>query len=468
MFPVPKSDGSRRPVLNLRSLNNFLRPKKFRLISHLKVPNFLQEQDYMLKIHLSQAYFHIPIRSSHRRFLSLVYEEKLYQMTCSPFGLSSAPLVFARVTNWVAILVVIVYQDDFPLADQDPLRLTQNNKTAVALLENLGWMINKEKSVGVPQQEMEYLAGGGEEIAGKNEFCIICHLFGKTTFKALTKRKYSTTRFEAKEEVPIIPISSNGKLLVDPKITRKDNIIHTEQEVIISTDASQEGWGAHLGSKMIKGEWSEKLRLWHINRKELYAAYATIKLNIPNLRGKSVMVQSDNRTVVSHIRNQGGTKFSKLLRLTTALLLMTQRWNIFLSAYHIPEEYNETANNRSRNKSLADWHLSRITQQIFHEWGTPQDDLFATKTSAVVPLLKSKAIAPPYTIRNLQHHLLDAETNLPLAQAKKLESTGWAVHIENWRQEYRNSLEMSWRNSREPDPVDVAEYLAYLDKEKHY
>lgn len=73
----------------------------------------------MGKIDISQAYFHIPIRESHRRYLAFSYENQLYQMTSLPFDLSSAPLAFSRVSKWIASMLrargirVLVYLDDF-------------------------------------------------------------------------------------------------------------------------------------------------------------------------------------------------------------------------------------------------------------------------------------------------------------------------------------------------------------------
>jgi hypothetical protein len=119
MFLVPKSDGSTRPVLNLRPLNEFLKVSSFQLINCQQVPGFLQIGDWMAKVDLSQAYFHIPIHPSHRKFLRVHYEGNLYEMTCLPFGLSSAPKAFATISNWIAELLrskelrVMVYLDDF-------------------------------------------------------------------------------------------------------------------------------------------------------------------------------------------------------------------------------------------------------------------------------------------------------------------------------------------------------------------
>lgn len=163
LFPTQKADGRTRPIFNLRELNRYLQPKKFRLISHFKVPSFLQKGDFMVKLDLTQAYFHVPVKLQHRRFLSLISDGRVLQMTCLPFGLSSAPLAFARLSNWIASQLrskgmrVIVYLDDFLLADQDSTRLRHHLSETIHFLESLGWSINHDKSVEIPTTAIEYL-----------------------------------------------------------------------------------------------------------------------------------------------------------------------------------------------------------------------------------------------------------------------------------------------------------------------
>jgi len=83
------------------------------------------------------------------------------------------------------------------------------------------------------------------------------------------------------------------------------------------------------------------------------------------LPGSSVMVQSDNLTVVSYINNQGGTKSLSLLTDTGLLLEVVQTHSFTISARYLPGKYNGLADSLSRQSSLPDWHLSSdVTQAL--------------------------------------------------------------------------------------------------------
>ncbi|KOB73346.1 Uncharacterized protein OBRU01_10887 [Operophtera brumata] len=50
MFLKKKPNGTFRQIFNLKVLNKYLKPKKFRLINCEKIPNFIQPKDFMMKI----------------------------------------------------------------------------------------------------------------------------------------------------------------------------------------------------------------------------------------------------------------------------------------------------------------------------------------------------------------------------------------------------------------------------------
>ena len=62
-------------------------------------------------------------------------------------------------------------------------------------------------------------------------------------------------------------------------------------------DASDLAWGAHLESVKIQGFWKSYPFSWHINRKELKAAFLALKFLIPNRANVHVQICIGNGTV---------------------------------------------------------------------------------------------------------------------------------------------------------------------------
>ena len=126
---------------------------------------------------------------------------------------------------------------------------------------------------------------------------------------------------------------------------------------MIFTDASTQGWGAHMGDSQISGTWTHTDRKLHISCLELKAVIHALQHWAPVLQGHQVMIATDNSTVVSYINKQGGTHSPTLLRLTVELLLWLEAQNIIVRARHIPGCLNVIAD-----------HLSRPNQPISTEW----------------------------------------------------------------------------------------------------
>ena len=125
----------------------------------------------------------------------------------------------------------------------------------------------------------------------------------------------------------------------------------------IFTDASMQGWGAHMLDSQISGTWTRTDRKLHINCLELKAVVSALQHWAPVLQGHQAMIPTENLTVVSYINKQGGTHSLTLLRLTVELLLWLEDQNIIIRARHIPGCLNVIAD-----------HLSRPNQPISTEW----------------------------------------------------------------------------------------------------
>nr|CAI5866710.1 unnamed protein product [Callosobruchus analis] len=142
--------------------------------------------------------------------------------------------------------------------------------------------------------------------------------------------------------------------------------------------------GSTVRDNLLAGDWSIPQSQWHINRKEMFVIYLVILNNLVQLKDKSILIQTDNKTVASYVKRQGGTKSMTLLKLTQDILELASQHNLVLRAEHIPGNYNTVADHLSRRKQLPDWHLSEKVQDVIcRKWGRPDIDLFATARSAV-------------------------------------------------------------------------------------
>ena len=116
----------------------------------------------------------------------------------------------------------------------------------------------------------------------------------------------------------------------------------------IFTDASSQGWGAHMGDSKISGIWTRIDRKLHINCLELKTVTCALQHWAPLLQGHQVMIATDNSTVVSYINKQGGTHSTSLLRLTVELFLWLESQGIIVRARHIPGCMNVIADHQVR------------------------------------------------------------------------------------------------------------------------
>ena len=163
MFPVPKGDGSRRPIIDLRELNQFITPHHFKMEGIRTLKGLIQKNDWMVKLDMKDAYLSVPIHPAHQHYLCFQWQGELWKFQSLPFGLRSAPYVFTKILKPVTALLrklgirCILYLDDMLIMAQDKKELLSQLSTAMELLILLGFVINTKKSICTPKQTMEFL-----------------------------------------------------------------------------------------------------------------------------------------------------------------------------------------------------------------------------------------------------------------------------------------------------------------------
>ncbi len=156
---------------------------------------------------------------------------------------------------------------------------------------------------------------------------------------------------------------------------------------VVTTDASQQGWGGVWKQMGVRGTWGKKIQFQHINYLELKAVFLTLTHFSSQLIHKHVLIRSDNVSVVFNINHQGSTRSLKLLQAARELWVWADTHLSSLRAIQISGHMNKLAGALSRSVPRAgEWQLHpEIVQLIWNTYGAADVDLFARIQSAQCP-----------------------------------------------------------------------------------
>ena len=135
LFLVEKRSGGWRPILNLKRLNEGVKPPKFRMDTLQSVLNTLGADiklyrdgcppgaevsgPWAVSLDLQDAYFHVPVDPRDTKYLRFAYDGEIFEIQVLPFGLSTAPRTFTRLVRAVGAYLktlginVFQYLDDW-------------------------------------------------------------------------------------------------------------------------------------------------------------------------------------------------------------------------------------------------------------------------------------------------------------------------------------------------------------------
>ena len=432
LFLVPKKGGGQRPVINLKKLNQFVQYEHFKMENVRMLQDLLKKDDYLVKIDLKDAYFTVPIWVNHQKYLRFPWKENLYEFTCLPFGLSSAPRVFTKIMKPAVGLLrqlgirIVIYLDDMMIMSRTQEVAKYHAMTAVNLLENLGFTINYQKSALVPTTSIEFLGFlvdsttltlslPKEKIKKAKKACQSILDNPLPSIHQLSQLLgYLTSTIQAVFPAPIhfrylqidknkalnacqdysatLQLSQNAK---EELVWWRDNLeawngkalVSGEPDLIIETDASRKGWGASCMGQTTGGRWSLQEQHLHINCLELLAGAFALKAFTKDKAQMRVRLLMDNTSAAHYINKMGGTKSLVLASLAKDLWEWCLDRQIVLEAQHIPGILNVEADRESRVfVDNNDWKLApQVFDNLNCAWGPLEVDLFATRLSKQLP-----------------------------------------------------------------------------------
>jgi len=426
LFVVPKQNGKWRPVIDLKVLNHYLKVPKFSMESLQSIWAALMPGNFAFSLDLQDAYFHIPIHRSHRKFLRFVVGDRVYQFRALPFGLSSAPWIFTQVMSQVKAMVhlqgiqLYLYFDDWLVQVSNFLLGQQQAQFLTSLCSELGLLVNLEKSELVPSQSFDFIGAtfdlAQNLVLPKEEnrsrmisriraflqfqyrtaqewLCILGSLnsqfrfipFGQLLLRPLqwhVKDHWDQAQGSLKDLIPLSPEMRSCLTWWIEKLSHPQGVplVPPSVDVHLFTDASERGWGAHADNATFQGLWSVEESRLHINVLELRAVRLALLAHSPPA-GSHILVATDNTTVKCHINRQGGTHSRSLMKETVLLFSLAQNNSWSLRARHIAGKLNVLADQLSRAGQViqTEWTLNaQVVESLFHHWGRPLIDLCAT------------------------------------------------------------------------------------------
>jgi hypothetical protein len=442
-FTVPKKNtDKRRPIIDLRALNNSIPYPSFKMERVKDLPSIVRQNSWFVKMDLQDAYSMVPMSPTSMRKLGVRglgqhKGRKLYYRGM-PFGLNVAPRAFTRIMKPVVAhfrrmgISLLIYLDDILICAQTQEETLKHAEVVATTIQRLGLLINWEKSVLNPARRMEFLGFIVDSTTMSLEIPEEkIHAIQLTTSQMIASKRTTVRRLASilgtinAVGPACLPAFLKTRRLLDLKnaARRKHQKwgahIHLSPEAIqelkwwrsnihnhksralpapptlkIVADASNSGWGAALidleSQKELlhaHGHWSSKEQALHINTKEVLAQELALHSFKSEVQGRSLLLESDNTTAVAYIRKQGGCRSREATIAAERMWTFLLANEVAITIRHIPGVTNDTADALSRQATdRNDWKLHpEVFQDLEKRWGRHTIDLFATRLNAQLP-----------------------------------------------------------------------------------
>ena len=447
IFPViKKSLMDHRIIIDLSSLNEFVRKCVFKLDSLNMIMSMIRPQDFFVSIDISDAYYAVALHEVSMPYVTFVFMNALYQFACLPQGLSSAPRIFTKILRVVMMFLrssgirIAAWFDDLLLAASSASLCADQAHTALGTLTELGFLPNYEKSSLTPVQQISHLGLMWDSVSftvavlepkllDVQEKCRVA-LRSPVRLRHLASILGSIEYFRwgfpfAAVHYRGLQRFVNAKLAAglsySSKVTASDearsdltwwvdagsslpprSLAPFCADLTLYTDASLLGWGGWVcDGREAFGGWSDDELLDHINVLELRAVLFLFRCFFSRTFDCSICIYSDSTSVVAYINHQGGTASRELCDLSLELWLFCIRRRIFINAAHLGGVYNCRADFLSR-LAISD-HSYSLNQCVFDDVCSLLDfpltiDCFASRLNFKISTFISRYNDPDATL----------------------------------------------------------------------
>ncbi|KAJ8971931.1 hypothetical protein NQ317_015437 [Molorchus minor] len=398
IFLADKPNGKKRLIINLKRLNEFIITPHFKMEDARTASKLIRPGNFAATLDLKDAYYSLPILKDHRKYLRFWFRNTLYEFTCLPFGLASAPYTFSKLMRPVVEflrsrdVLCVNYLDDFLILGSSKQECFRSVRLTTDLLNSLGFIINYQKSVTTPSRRSISLL----ITCKKCKILRFAQLLGLLT-SACPAIKYGWVHTKMFERVKFLALMSHGGdysafmpisdtvktdlIWWSQNIRLATNSLHRDHfDLEISTDASLSGWGAYCQGESVSGWWSVEDKTHHINILELKAIFFGLKCFAKDLNCRNILIRTDNTTALACINKMGSVQHEMLNTLTRDIWLCCENKKLWIFASYISSKENWKADLASRSlQSQTEWSLNQdLFNHISRSLGKPDIDLFAS------------------------------------------------------------------------------------------
>ena len=171
--------------------------------------------------------------------------------------------------------------------------------------------------------------------------------------------------------------------LVQSRLEEGVSLSQVSPNIDFWSDASDVGWGAHVGDNVVSGRWSPQEADLSINARELLAVERGLHHFALRLVDSTMAVYEDNSTAVAYLLNQGGTHSPLLNTIAQRILRWAESLPLVLAPQFIMGKNNVLADALSRPNQIlgSEWTLKRKGFLDLRKRWPVMIDLFPTSSN---------------------------------------------------------------------------------------
>ncbi len=403
-----KSSGKYRRITDLSrpkgsALNESLGPPpkfRFATIDDAVMFVFKRGSKFVVasKFDIKAAFRHVPIKSKFWHLFGFQWKGIYYVDLRMCFGLSIAPYVFWRISNFISRTAQCHYDvehntpyiDDFLLLSSgDTLEeafaaARRNHQRFHQCLIDLGWPVADDKVVE-PCTDITFL-GIRFDLLQRKLSLPTEKLDQILTELRSFQHRYSATKRELEQLVGRLNFAAKvvkgGRTFLRRMIDEINTVVDHNATIVLSdcfrldvlwwlnfasqwngtemmidpkpvasprfvTDASNLAVCAVFDGEFIVRYNDDRTNSWHINELECLAVYLAAKRWASEWRNLHIVVESDNTTTVAAI-NRGSSKSRRIMSMLRKLFWLSAKFNFHLTARFIAGKTNTLADAGSR------------------------------------------------------------------------------------------------------------------------